>query len=184
MTTTDSLTAVAHRDPACTAGFTATLDATVASYDDWRDPKPTRVHLRCWSCDTWVALEAGHVSTDRDDDVEGDLRRARPEARPYLWDGSYGTSLRTLCAAVPPVKVGRVELHAEHRTGWRSLLDDDDVYEWLVTDHDGNVLGAVMRYRGQRGGTLYRCGIIEGGQVGEGFATPTAAAKRVAQAAL
>lgn len=175
---------LAHRDPSCSAGFSVLLDASLGSGETWDDLRPTRVHVRCWTCDTLHVLNAAAPTTDREEEYEGDLSRIPREQRPYVWGGDYPATLRTLAAALPAQRLGRVQLHAERRTGFGSLLGDDDVYEWLVTDADGNVLGAVMRYRGGRGGVLFRCGLLGQGQLAEGFRSPAAAAKRVAQEAL
>lgn len=172
-----------HRDPACRAGYTAVLDAALRTGPYGDEALPATVHLRCWACDTWHSLEA--MSTVVAQQHDGYAHKAPAEDRPWLSGADdFGRSLRTLAAAVPAQRVGRVTLHAERRTGWGSALSTDDVYEWLVADAEGNVLGVVGRYRGQRGGDLYRCGLIGLGGVAEGFKTSAAAAKRVAQEAL
>jgi hypothetical protein len=185
VTASGDLRQLAHRDPTCRAGFSVVLDATVAAGDGWDDRRPTRVHVRCWDCDTWHRLELGTLALDRDEHVEGDLRRAAREQRPYVWGGDWPDSLRTLAGAVPPVQVGRVQLLAEGRTGWGSAIGTDDVYSWWVCDSEGNVLGVVERYHGQRGGRLFRCGLAIGeGLLGEGFRSAAAAARRVQDVAL
>lgn len=181
MTSTD-LRQLEHRDPSCRAGFSVLLDSRVPAGDpaDWDDRRPTAVVVRCWACDTEYELHAASRDLDRDDECEGDLRRADKGRRPYLWGGDYPNTLRTLPAAVPVERVGALELHAERRTGFGSLTSTEDVFEWLVSDHAGNVVGAVVRYRTARGATRYRCGLLEQGVLADGFQSTRAAVRRLA----
>ncbi len=162
-----------HRDPKCTGGFSAILETVPDYLEDKR--RPTRLELRCWTCNTVWQMSAWTLATD-DPETEGYV--APWEHTPGLH--GWSSELR-MAASLPAVKVGRVVLQPEIiHSGWHG-----DPYEYLVTDAAGNVLGTVTRYHTQRGAVRYRWGTTQDvAGHGDGFATPQSAAKQVAAAVL
>jgi hypothetical protein len=160
-----------HRDPACTAGFSAVIEEVPDWLEDVR--RPTHLELRCWACSTVWKVNAYTPATD---DPETEDYRPPREHTPSL---SHWSSDLRLPASLISEKHGPVMLHPESvLRGWGG-----DPYEWLVTDLDGNVLGTVARYHTRRDAIRYRCGLLQQGTLSEGFKTPGAAARSLGEAA-
>lgn len=166
---------ITHRDPNCTAGFSA-VTGDRGIFDD----KPlTQVELRCWSCLTRVTLDA--VTSATEDPEYDDRDRpipVPPQQQPRLAEG-WGPL--DLPASLPVEKVGNVYLHVEVAFDYCSRRDGH--LRYLVTDAEGNVLGEVGWYLTARNALRYGWGTVEhvAGR-GNGCLTPQQAARQLAKA--
>jgi hypothetical protein len=164
-----------HRDPACTAGFTAVLDAPGV----FSGGPTTEVQIRCWSCNTCWSLSALTPHTndplydEHDRPVEID-----PGHKPYL--STNFLTLNHLAASHPVEKAGAVFLHPTHTMGWSV-----GIYQYDVADKDGNVLGQVAQYLTLRNATRWAWGTPETNQTagsGRDCTSARQAAKQLAAA--